>query len=249
MKYETETGDKWPVTCDKIHAPRITHHILSRFTFHVSRFLSRFTFHVSRFTCLSLLVLVSTLTARATTAETDAQGNPYQAIVGRNVFSLKPPPPPPPPEDPLKKNPPPTIKLQGVQTILGRRQVLFKVPAKPPGQPKEESFLMNEGERQGEIEVVQIDMQTEAVKFNNHGQEQLLNMKDDADKPAIGAVPPPPGLPPGALPGALPGVPPPAAAFNPSVPGAITTIGGSKVIPQRPIRAPTTAGGVPLGNQ
>src|SRR5205809_7292897 len=125
MKYDT--GDKWPVTCDKIHAPRITHHLLSRFTF-----------HVSRFTCLSLLVLVSTLTARATTTETDTQGNPYQAIVGRNVFSFKPPPPPPPPEDPHNKNPPPTIKLQGVQTILGRRQLLLKVPAKPPGQPKDE---------------------------------------------------------------------------------------------------------------
>src|SRR5436190_18086206 len=141
MKYERR--DKWPVTCDKIHASRITHQVLSRFTF-----------RVSRFTYLSLLVLVSTITARATTTETDTQSNPYQAIVERNVFSLKPPPPPPPPEDPLKKNPPPTIKLQGVQTILGRRQVLFKVPAKPPGQPKEESFLMNEGERQGEIEVV-----------------------------------------------------------------------------------------------
>jgi len=208
---------------------------------------SRVTRHSSLATCLSLIVLVSTNNARATAAETDTQGNPYQAIVGRNVFGLKPPPPPPPPEDPLKKNPPPTIKLQGVQTILGRRQVLFKLPAKPPGQPKEESFLMNEGERQGEIEVVQIDMQTEAVKFKNHGQEQLLNMKDDADKPALGA-PPPPGIPPGALPGILPGVPPPSAAFNPSAPGTITTIGSSKMIPQRPMRAPTPAGGMPMGN-
>jgi hypothetical protein len=170
--------------------------------------------------------------------------NPYQAIVGRNVFSLKPPPPPPNPEDLIKKVPPPTIKLQGLQTILGRRQVLFKVPPKPPGQPKEEFFVMNEGERQGEIEVVEINMQAEAVKFKNHGQEQLLNMKDDADKPVVAA--PPPGLPPGVIPGALPGVPPPTAAFNPSAPGAITTIGGS-TIPQRTLRTANTAGGFPAG--
>jgi len=225
--------DESHVTGATNHAPR-AHQVLSSAAV-----------RASRFTCIGLLVLVSTQRARATATETDPQGNPYQAIVGRNVFSLKPPPPPQPPEDPLKKNPPPTIKLQGLQTILGRRQVLFKLPAKPPGQPKEESFVMNEGERQGEIEVVQIDMQTEAVKFRNHGQEQLLNMKDDADKPLIAA--PPPGLPPGA-PGALPGVPPPAAAaFNPSAPSTVTTIGGSKLIPQRPMRQPTTTGGVPLG--
>jgi len=46
---------------------------------------------------------------------------------------------------------------------------------------------MNEGERQGEIEVVQIDMQTEAVNSRTMVWKQLLNMKDDAEKPALGA--------------------------------------------------------------
>src|SRR6266496_3177881 len=115
-------GDKCQVIRDRNHASRITHHASHPVTC-----------HLSLVTCLSLIVLVSTDSARAATTETDTPGNPYQAIVGRNVFSLKPPPPAVPPEDPLKKNPPPTIKLQGVQTILGRRQVLFKVPAKPPG--------------------------------------------------------------------------------------------------------------------
>jgi hypothetical protein len=169
--------------------------------------------------------------------------NPYQAIVGRNVFSLKPPPPPPNPEDLIKKEPPPKIKLQGLNTILGRRQVLFKVPAKPPGQPKEESFVMNEGERQGEIEVLEINMQVESVRFRNHGQEQLLNMKDDADKPVVAALPP--GPPPGAIPGALPGVPPPPAAFNQPAPGTVTTIGGPTVIPQRTLRTSPVPGGIP----
>jgi len=229
-------GDMWHVTCDKNNSYNsFTHRVLSPVTC-----------HLPLVTCLSLIALVSTNSTRAITTATDTQGNPYQAIVGRNVFSLKAPPPPPPPEDPLKKNPPPTLKLQGLTTILGRRQVLFRVLAKPPGQPKEESFVMSEGERHGEIEVLEINEQVGSVKFNNQGQVQLLNMKDDADKPVVGAAPPP-GLPPGVLPGALPGVPPLTAAFNPSAPSTLTTIGGSKAFPQRPMRAPTTGEGVPMG--
>lgn len=212
-------------------------HYETRSTNHI---LSSVPFRPSLVTILSLIVLVSATRTYAVTAD-----NPYQAIVGRNVFSLKPPPPPPNPEDLIKKEPPPKIKLQGLNTILGRRQVLFKVPAKPPGQPKEESFVMNEGERQGEIEVLEINMQAESVRFRNHAQEQLLNMKDDADKPAIAAVPL--GLPPGAIPGALPGVPPPPAAFNQPAPGTVTTIGGPTAIPQRTLRTSPVPGGVPAG--
>jgi hypothetical protein len=234
------SSDQWPVTSGQHHAPR-THQVQSPGTCR----LSGFTFHVSRFTCLSLILLASTAGTRAVTTE----DNPYQAIIGRNVFSLKPPPPPSRPEDLIKKEPPPKIKLQGVNNILGRPQVLCKVlmPAKPPErpQPKEESFVMSEGERQGEIEVLEINMQMESVKFKNHDQVQLLNMKDDADKPVVSA--PPPGSPPGALPRAMPGVPPPTAAFNAPASGTITTIGGAKGIPLRPIRSPTTAGGIPAG--
>ncbi len=200
---------------------------------------SSVTYHPSLVTILSLIVLVSATRTCAVTVD-----NPYQAIVGRNVFSLKPPTPPPDPASLIKSEPPPKIKLQGVQTILGRRQVLFKVPAKPPGQPKEESFVMNEGDRQGEIEVLEINMQAESVRFRNHGQEQLLNMKDDADKPIVAA--PPPGPPPGAIPGALPGVPPPPTAFNQPAPGTITTIGGT-TIPQRTLRTSPAPGGIPAG--
>jgi hypothetical protein len=179
--------------------------------------------------------------------------NPYQAIVGRNVFSLKPPPLPPNPEDLVKKEPPPKIKLQGLTTILGRRQVLCKVmmPAKPPErpQPQEMSLVMSEGDRQGEIEVVEINDEVGSVKFKNHDVVQLLNMKDDADKPVIAAAPP--GLPPGALPGMLPGAQPsalpalpPPPTFNPGAPNTTTTMGGSP-IPQRMLRASPTVGGLP----
>ncbi|MBE0544085.1 MAG: hypothetical protein IH623_22310 [Verrucomicrobia bacterium] len=182
------------------------------------------------------------------------QGNPYDAIVGRNVFSLKPPPPPPNPEDLIKKDPPPKIRLQGLTTILGRRQVLFKsqTPAKP-GQPaKDESYVLSEGERQGEVEVLAIDEIAGTVKFKNHGIDELLNMKDDADKPVLGAAPPAAPAAPGAVPRPMPGVPRPATTANPVVPapGGVTTFGGSASsgIPQRQIRGTTaTAGSVPTG--
>jgi hypothetical protein len=199
------------------------------------------TYRVPIFMSIGLLFLAATPRIHAATADSD--GNPYQAIVGRNVFSLKAPPPLPNPEDLIKKDTPPTIKLQGLNTILGRRQVLFKVLAKPPGQPKEESFVMTEGERQGDIEVLEINVEFESVKFKNRDQVQLLNMKNDAEKPPVG-VPPP--ATPGIVPGGLPGVPPPTAAFNQPAPGTVTTIGGSMPIPQRPMRGPTT-GGVPAG--
>lgn len=200
---------------------------------------------------LTAIILVSTSGSFAVTP--DDGGNPYEAIVGRNVFSLKPPPPPPNPEDLIKKDPPPKIRLQGLTTILGRRQVLFKsqTPAKP-GQPaKDESYVLSEGERQGEIEVVAIDENAGTIRFKNHGIEETLNMKDDADKPVLGAAPPPVTAPPGVAPRPVPGVPQPAGAGNPvvSVPGGVTTFGGSPgSIPQRQIRGTTaTAGSVPTG--
>ncbi len=198
--------------------------------------------------CAGILVLSAA--ANAASAATADAGNPYaDTIVGRNVFSLKTPPPPPNPEDLVKKDPPPKILLQGLTTILGRPQVLFKVqiPAKP-GQPaKEESFVMTEGERQGEIEVLDIDESAGEVKFNNHGTVEPLNMKDHVAKAPASASPmalPQPGRP------TIPGVPPPTAAVNPNAsgPSVVTTFGSSREIPTtRSLRTASNVSGVPAG--
>ena len=69
---------------------------------------------------------------------TEASGTtPYQGIVERNVFGLKPPPPPE--LAPVNTPPPPRIILQGVTTFMGIKRVLMKVlmPAKPPDPAKE----------------------------------------------------------------------------------------------------------------
>lgn len=127
---------------------------------------------------LGLLVLGTNI--HAATATTRA--NPYaKSIVSRNVFSLNaaptmvvPPRPPPPP-----------ITLQGVTSILPRRQALFKVqmPAKPGEAAREISCVLAEGERVGEIEVLEIDWRAGSVRFNNHGTVQTLNLKDHGDHP------------------------------------------------------------------
>jgi len=184
-------------------------------------------------------------------AATPDVGNPYaDTIVGRNVFSLKDPPPPQKPEDLIKKDPPPKILLQGLTTILGRRQVLFKVqvPAKP-GQPaKEESFVSAEGERNGEIEVLEIDEVAGVVKFNNHGTIEPKNMKDDVAKATV-VAPPPTGAPQlGVPPPTIPGLPRPTAAVNPASPGGstVTTFGGgAERIPTRTLRTSNADGAMP----
>ncbi len=127
---------------------------------------------------LGVLVLgANTYAATATTKE-----NPYaKAIVGRNAFSLNAAPLPTIVDPP--RPPPPRITLQGVTTILGRRQVLFKtqMPAKPGEPAREMSCVLSEGERQGGIEVVAIDEKAGTVRFNNHDILQTLNLKDDGN--------------------------------------------------------------------
>ncbi len=122
------------------------------------------------------------LVAITTGAPALTSDNSYQVIAQRNVFALKSRLP--------DTNPPikvelPNIKLQGITTILGRRQVLGKVLAKPPA--KEESFVLSEGERQGEVEVVSIDEDTRTVTLKYGGMPMTLTMKDDAvEFPAAG---------------------------------------------------------------
>jgi len=120
---------------------------------------------------------------------------PYAPIVTRNVFGLVPIPtnnpadaaPPPPP--------PPKITPNGIMTLFGKLQVLFKVAGvAKPGQPaKEESYVMSEGDRQDEIEVQKIDGKAGIIRFNNHGVVQELALVAGAASGG-GAAPAAPGF-------------------------------------------------------
>ena len=160
---------------------------------------------------LSALVLDQGVQA----VNSDSAGGPYRGIVARNVFDIKPAPPP---VDPASIKPPapppPNIRLNGIMDILGRRQVLMKVqlPAKPPAAAKEEAYVLSEGQREGEIEVLEINIKAGTVKINNYGTITNLSLELNAEKlantqpPAVPAQPAPitPG---GLIPPTLPTLP------------------------------------------
>lgn len=133
-----------------------------------------------------------------TTAQ--APDPPYQGIVERNVFGLKPPPPPPDPE--ANKPPPPKIILTGILSgsVFGGKRALMKTPPAPvkPGEkPKgEQYYILNEGQREGDIEVLDIDDKAGSVKVNNSGTVVTLTLEKDGQKlPSTPAPPMPQGIP------------------------------------------------------
>jgi hypothetical protein len=119
--------------------------------------------------------------------------NPYAPIVVRNIFALNPPPPvdAAPPGDP-----PPKITLNGIMSIFGQLQALYKVAGTAkPGQPaKDDFYILSEGQRQDEIEVTHIDEQASLVTFNNHGTVQELPLVK-ANPPAVSTPMPSQGGP------------------------------------------------------
>jgi hypothetical protein len=170
--------------------------------------------------------------------------NPYAPIVARNVFNLNPPQPETPAE---QADPPPKITPNGIMSIFGQLQVLFKVatPAKA-GQPaKEDAYILSEGQRQDEIEVVQIDEKDSLVTFNNHGTVQELPLAK-ANVPAVNTSPgTSPGKPsPGQIPsrfGSRPGGPGWSARNHAPVnnsPAAVASTPGGGVADQAITTAP-----------
>ena len=196
---------------------------------------------------LALLVGGLALSAAETASTVAAPGNPYLGIVERNAFGLKPPPPVVEPE--VVKPPPPKITLTGITTILGNKRALlrFTPPAKPGEPPKEQGYTLAEGQREGDLEVLEIDEKAGTVKVSNYGTIATLDFENNGIKNPGGGAPPGPVAPPGVPPGMRPGMP---------LPGAM---GGAMPMPARPLRVPGTPGaaytpqqspgaGLPLAN-
>lgn len=170
--------------------------------------------------------------------------NPYNGIVQRNAFALKPPTPPTVAAPPTP--PPANVELRGITTLLGRPQVLlnFRIPGKPPELPKDRSMVMDIEQREGEVKVLDINPGNGSVRLLNQGTELTLTLKDNAAKPqsAPGLIAPPMTQPPGMTPVPSPSaIPAPAASGNTSV---STIGGGAGAMPTRSLRAntPATAG-------
>jgi hypothetical protein len=133
--------------------------------------------------------------------------NPYQPIVTRNVFALVPIPTNPP-VDPSSLIPPPKITPNGIMTLFGNLQVLFKVAgvARPGMPPKDESYVMSVGDREDDIEVEKIDEKSATITFNNHGSIQELGLVPATD--SGGGIPGAPGY-------GQPGLPMPGMGRSP----------------------------------
>jgi hypothetical protein len=179
----------------------------------------------------TLGILVFWTGMRVIATETSG-GTPYQGIVERNVFGLKPPPPPPDPE--AHHPPPPKIVLQGITTFGHIKRALFKMQLPPkPGEPAkgEQSFILAEGQRDGDIEVLEINATagSEFVKVNNFGTITNLTFENNGIKTASAAAP-------GPQPGPRGFVPPPANPFG---------AGGAPTRPMRmnPAAAAAASGG------
>ncbi len=129
-------------------------------------------------TRLGALLGLSLVVCGATHAKVLGPSNPYEIVVERNVFGLKPPPAPPePPKPPLPK-----ITLTGMANILGKKTVLLKIPtpaAKPGAAPTERELLLNEGQRDGDLKVVKIDLKAATVDVVYDGIPMTLDFKDN----------------------------------------------------------------------
>lgn len=205
-----------------------------------------------------MIVLTGWALCTAGAVTTDTPSRPYEEIVSRNVFGLKPPPPPPNPED--NKPPPPNITLTGITTVVGKKALMeTPPPAIKPGTPAgtappgKQFYMLGEGEREGEIEVIAIDEVLGSVKVKNGAQEVTLTFEKNGVKPPTSAPVGNPGALPG-LPGAPGMIPPPAA-----MPASFTPMptGVKPEFPVRPMRgginqssfgAPGNPGFQPAGN-
>jgi len=122
--------------------------------------------------CVTMVGLAGYAIGRA------ADSNPYTAIAARNVFSLVQPEvvvPPPAPEAPL-----PQVTVNGIMTVFGRPQVLFKmsIPATPGTKAGELYFVLGEGEQEEGVTIIKINTVTGMVTFDNQGTLQQIPLEN-----------------------------------------------------------------------
>lgn len=202
---------------------------------------------------------VSTNAPAAAPEEDSLPPNPYQAIIDRNPFGLKPPPlPPEPPQTPAAAQAPPSaLKLSGITTLLSGKKAMFVL--QEASKPVVYSDLLREGEKDRQItnlEVLYIDEKAGTVQVRFGGKELAMDFKSNGLQIAVGPAAPPPGAvgapggagaPTLARPGATPS--PNTVIGGAATAGGFQSAGGSGLttIPQRPTRLPTGAGANPGG--
>jgi hypothetical protein len=117
-----------------------------------------------------------------------SSASPYAAIAVRNIFGLNPPVVTTNDPNELLLASLPKITPTGIMSVFGQSKVLFKVAAAAAAkarQPaKEEFYILSEGQRQDDIEVMAIDEKNGLVTFDNHGFTQELPLANAPDSGA-----------------------------------------------------------------
>ncbi|HEY0548278.1 MAG TPA: hypothetical protein VGF13_01680 [Verrucomicrobiae bacterium] len=186
----------------------------------------------------------------------ELKDNPYQVIIDRNPFGLKPIPPPPPPADNTPPPPPALeIKLTGLTTLLGAPRVFLEL-TDPQSKKVDRPPPLAEGESfKDSISIVAIDTENGRVKIKKGDAETTLDFDKDGLKPGgavaaaapvphpglpgLNPVPPVPGAPTASLPGAGPARGAVVGGATPTA--APATFPGAPSFPSRPLRTDTGA--------
>jgi len=191
---------------------------------------------------LLIAILAGARLACAEVAESKA--NDYQIIMVRNPFGLKDPPPPPSPDStsaaPVKVD----VKFTGITAHSDGKKAWLQIPAQPGKSTVPRNLCLAEGEKDGDLQVLEIDEKETTVKILNAGVPVVLNFRENGlAAPTALAIPGPssgpvPGMKtapgnPAAAPGAA-YLPPAAAGAQPHA--AAGTNPGSRTIPSRNLR-------------
>jgi hypothetical protein len=139
-----------------------------------------------------VLLTMAALCPAITGSGADTLGNPYERIVRRNIFGLRSPAPAQKVEAPA--TPLPNILLTGITTILGEKRAFLEITplTRPPQPPKPQSCILTEGQREGDVQVLQIDAKSESVRILNTGVEITLTFEKNGRKPTTVAAAAPP---------------------------------------------------------
>jgi hypothetical protein len=184
----------------------------------------------------------------------EVKDNPYQVIIDRNPFGLRPIPPPP--VLPSNEPPPPPplgIAMTGITTLLGPPKVFLEFTDQQTKKVERPSAMV-EGDTYEAITVVSIDPENNRVKVKNGDAESWLDFEKNGVKAAGAGAPAPvphPGFP-GAKPATasvpVPGVPTPATMASDTARGGL--VGGNTAAttvpaPYNPNVPLSTAAGLP----
>jgi len=144
----------------------------------------------------------------------DVGESPYEVIIERNLFGLKPPPPI---QENLTTNLPPTyaaVRLTGLSDLLGKLVAFLEITEPGPGKTTKRQIL-KPGDRVDGVEVLQIDLRKSQVKIRNAGIETNLTF-EVVTAPAAAQTPP----------GGRPTQPQPIAGGGGGAVSTATIIGG-----------------------